>query len=341
MKYEITNENNKLVDALERIQGREFKYADLCKELGIPKKDGGTRTYQLDQIRNYCQLDIVPHSYPTRYIVQEVYPEADAIINELDKDSYQAAFEAALYQIFLRTNCATIYASTSNLLRMFQEVNDNFNYTYSQAVLNSEHYGYMAQVNGIVYNILAQWTRRKLLTMQSRYVIDLNRGYRLYKEQINQGGELYMQTYDVPEDSTDREKCLTIYSKAVAEIMPSNWGKIINGKVYKPYVSQETYKKFEARLAELTKQIFEDKYDTVKEVYIIKPATKDWIANRLLDVYKHYPSFERINKEACAKIIKTSQLSCITGSQRREFIDINIDSRQSEKLKDMIKKENG
>ena len=338
-KYLSFNEGNKLIDALVKVEGRELKYRELCAAVDMPVKEGNTRVYQLDKIRNYCQLDIVPNSYPTRYIVQEVYPEADSLINELDKDSYQAAFEAALYQVFLKTNCATIYASTSNLLRMFQEVNDNFNYTYSQAVSDSERYGYMGIVNGIVYNILAQWTRRKLLTMKNRYVIDLNRGYRLYKLKTNKNGEEYMATHDVPEDSVDHQTCLAIHSKAVAEIMPPNWGKVVDNKVYKPYVSQELYNKFEARLGELTKEAFDGKYDLVKEVYVIKPATKEWIANRLLDVYEHYPSFEKINKEACAKIIQTSQLSCITGKERREFVDINMNPAQPDKLKDLIKNE--
>ena len=125
-KYLPSNEDGKLVNALIKIEGRELKYSELCTAVDMPLRNGDSRSSQLDTIRNYCQLDTVNNVYPTRYIVQEVYPEADALINELDKDSYQAAFEAALYQIFLKTNCATIYASTSNLLRMFQEVNDNF-----------------------------------------------------------------------------------------------------------------------------------------------------------------------------------------------------------------------
>ena len=200
----------------------------------------------------------------------------------------------------------------------------------------------MSLVNGVVYNILAQWTRRKLLTMKNRYVIDLNRGYRLYKQRSNlETKETWLETYDVPEDSPDHQTCLSIYSKAVNEIMPPNWGKVIDNRVYKPYVSADQYKAFEARLAQLTQEAFSGEYVKVKEVYIIKPATKEWIANRLLDVYEHYPSFEKINKEACTKIIQTSQLSCITGKQRREFVDINMDNKQSDKLKDLIKNENG
>ena len=95
-KYLPSNEDGKLVNALIKIEGRELKYPELCKALDIPPKSGNTKISQLDTIRNYCQLDTVDNVYPTRYIVQEVYPEADALINELDKDSYQAAFEAAL-----------------------------------------------------------------------------------------------------------------------------------------------------------------------------------------------------------------------------------------------------
>ena len=97
-----------LIKSLEKVEGRELKYQDLCKSLNLTPKGGCSKVTQLDNIRNYCQLDTLEH--PTRYIVQEVYPEADALINELDKESYEAAFEAALYQVFLKTNCATIYA---------------------------------------------------------------------------------------------------------------------------------------------------------------------------------------------------------------------------------------
>ena len=104
VNYLPSNEDGKLVNALIKIEGRELKYRELCNAVDMPVREGNTRASQLDKIRNYCQLDTVDNVYPTRYIVQEVYPEADALINELDKDSYQAAFEAALYQIFLKTN---------------------------------------------------------------------------------------------------------------------------------------------------------------------------------------------------------------------------------------------
>ena len=106
IKYLPSNEDGKLVNALIKIEGRELKYRDLCKAVDMPPRDGGSRASQLDTIRNYCQLDTVDNVYPTRYIVQEVYPEADALINELDKDSYQAAFEAALYHCLLYTSDA-------------------------------------------------------------------------------------------------------------------------------------------------------------------------------------------------------------------------------------------
>ena len=83
-----SNEDGKLIKALISIEGRELKYPEICKALDIPTKSGNTKISQLDKIRNYCQLDTVDNVYPTRYIVQEVYPEADALINELDKDLY-------------------------------------------------------------------------------------------------------------------------------------------------------------------------------------------------------------------------------------------------------------
>src|SRR5574344_1341578 len=95
VNYLPSNEDGKLVNALIKIEGRELKYAELCNALDIPTKSGKTKICELDKIRNYCQLDTLKH--PTRYIVQEVYPESYPLINDLDKDSYQAACEAALY----------------------------------------------------------------------------------------------------------------------------------------------------------------------------------------------------------------------------------------------------
>ena len=83
-KYLPSNEDGKLVNALIKIEGRELKYRELCNAVDMPVKEGDSRASQLDTIRNYCQLDTVNNVYPTRYIVQEVYPEADALINELD-----------------------------------------------------------------------------------------------------------------------------------------------------------------------------------------------------------------------------------------------------------------
>ena len=123
------------------------------------------------------------------------------------------------------------------------------------------------------------------------------------------------------------------------EVSTSKSGSLSSDRLNACSKHSEQYKAFEARLAQLTQEAFDGKYVKVKEVYIIKPATKEWIANRLLDVYEHYPSFEKINKEACTKIIQTSQLSCITGKQRREFVDINMNNKQSDKLKDLVASE--
>lgn len=326
-----------VIDRLSKLQGKEFKYSALCRALGIQAKTGNSKVYQLENLQNYCRL--VTLQNPTRYMIDEVYPEADALINELGKDSYQAAFEAAIYQIFLKTNCADIYASTSNLLIMFKEINSNFNYTYSQAVATSQRYRYMAQANEIVFDILARWTRDRLQTMHERRVIDLSRGYRLYSKRVNADGKQYMATLDVADTSELHKTCMSIYSNAIADVMPPEWGNVVNGIRHRPFVPIQTYRQFQARLAELVKAEFEGIYETVKEVYIIKPSTKEWITSRLLDVYKHYPSFERINEKACLKIIQTSQLNCITGEQRREFIDVNMTVNPTIDLRQEIKKE--
>lgn len=335
--HQPDNANNQLIEKLAAVQGQEFKYPDLCRTLGIPAKTGNSKMCQFENLQNYCRL--VTLQGPTRYMIDEVYPEADALINELGKESIQATFEAAIYQIFLKTNCADIYASTSNLLLLFKEINSNFMHTYSQAVMTSDKYGYMAQVNEIVFDILGRWTRDRLMTMHNRHVIDLAKGYRLYSKRVNADGHVYMYTQDVPDDTELHKQCMAIYSQAVSEVMPPEWNKVVNGIRHKSFVSAKTYQQFQDKLAELVQTDFGGVYETVKEVYVIKPSTKEWIANRLLDVYRHYPSFEAINEKACLKILQTSQLNFITGEQRREFIDVNMTMEPKINLKQEAKKE--
>ena len=332
---ENMTEAQQLMGKLKKIEGQELKYPALCDALGITRKGGKSKMLQIENLNQYCKLEILQN--PTRYVILDVYEEADAIINELNKDSYQAAFEAALYQIFLKTNCATIYASTSNLLTLFKEINHNFNYTYSDEVFKSDKYGYMSVMNDVVFEILSQWTRRKLERMHTRHVILLSRGYRLYKKNKSPtNGKEYVSTYDVPMDSEDYKTCMTIYADAIRNVLPNNWGEIVNDKIFRPYVPKDTWNAFQDELERLTLSEFDGEYFTVKEIYVIKPSQKDWVAKRLLELYQDYPSFEKINKEACSKVIKTSQMPQISGEQKREFIDINMSIYPSISLKELV-----
>lgn len=328
-------EEQQLMTKMKKIEGQELKYPALCTALDLPRKNGRSKVFQIENLNQYCKLEVLQN--PTRYVILDVYEEADAIINELKKDSYQAAFEAALYQIFLKTNCETIYASTSNLLTLFKEVNHNFNYTYSQELIMSDRYRYMSTMNDVVFEILSQWTRRKLERMHTRHVILLSRGYRLYKKvKSSTNDKEYVSIYDVPMDSEDYKRCMTIYADAIRNILPNNWGEVVNDKIFRPYVPKETWDAFQNELERLTLSEFNGEYFTVKEIYVIKPSQKDWVAKRLLELYQDYPSFEKINQEACSKIIKTSQMPHINGEQKREFISINMSINPSVSLKELV-----
>lgn len=337
----------KILSKLEEAANKEYKYKELCQALDLPIKTGKAKQLQLNQLKNYCHITKLER--PTRYKIDQIYNEALSVFNTLNKNNkFQLMFEAALYQKFLEQNGGPLYVSNLDLLKLFQEVNENFSYAcnfdYMKAL--GKEFEYMASMGEIIYRILLQWTLRRINQMDARRIVLKRNGFRLYKKYYIEGKE-YSQIYNIPFESNEEKICQQIWDKARYEIMPPGWGNDIQDttdlqlselKRGRFWVPQEQYVAFQNRIIDLVKEKFNEKYNDMKSIYILSAPTNEWIKKELSSLCNQLEALTNINSEACKKALTTSQLDSYTGEQRKEFIHYNMNQNPPFLFKDKIKK---
>ena len=314
------------INKLKEIMGKPMSFPQICEALNLPNKRGNAKAAQLKELEMYCEMDRVGK----KYIITKVYDMA--ILGEINNnDKFQKIFEAAIYHELLRNGNKALYLSYMNMLMLFNEVNKNFKYVCNRnlmAELGEEYLDY-CKMGEITYKILKEWTKRRLEKMAKRGVILKREGFRVYKRLEN--GVII--TKNAPIDSTFESKCIGIYNKAIESVMPKNW----NGE----WVSSNVWDRFERKISELTKKVFEGAYDDLKKIIIISPAPQDYIQKKLEKIYKELPELSKINFEACDKILKTTTLDEFSMKDRKMFIELSIREEplidlRDKKIKDRI-----
>ena len=326
------NEDEKLLERLKLIKGKELKYKQLCEELNLKIKGGESKKAQLNNLLMYCDLEKLEK--PTRFKVNEVYDEVILGLGILSKNNkYQILFEAALYQEFLRNGGEPLWLSNMDTLKLFQEINENFSYACNKESMKKmgEEFMYMASMSQVVYKILNQWTKRRIQIMVKRGVVDLSTGYRLYTKHYGKYGE-YRTLKNIPIGSETAKICLAIWNEAVREKLPSGWDG--------GWVPDWRWYNFEAHIATLVKERFDGEYCDMRRVIILSPPSIDWVRERLAEMYRDIKALTGINEEACNKILNTSQLDHKRGEERKKFIDINMSIVPPFLFKEKLRKDN-
>ena len=317
---------------LLKIQGRELTYAELCKELNIPVKNGTSKRSQITELQNYCELETNKAQYPIKYTVLEVYPRP---FKFLSSNEYQFLFEAVVYQAFVENKGQELYLSNTELLLLFKEINQNFSYTYNKDTLAvlGEEYLYMADMGKVVYKILRQWAKRNIQRMDIRGAISAIDGFRLYSKHYGQHGP-FVIGHNVKIDSGLHKKCLALYNEVVDLVMPKGWaGEWVGEKLW-----AEFEKAIQKRIHDEPE--FNHAYYDLKKITVIYPPTDEWINKKLIRIYKELknPDIQRLNEEACHKIMSTTQLKDFFDNDRRFFIDTNIIQQPKIDFKAELKK---
>ena len=345
---------DEIIEKLKAIEGRELKYKKLCEALCIPVKTSNSKKSQLNNLRMYCEL--VELDEPKRYLVKRVYDKELKLLGLSDgRNKFQVMFEVAVYQAFLNNSGEPLYLSNMDAIKLFKEVNDNFSYACNikHMQIMGPEYEYMPEVAKIIYRILRQWTIRRIESMHTRHTIRKETGYRLYKEKEHNSNK-YMTYTNVPSDSELAKKCQTIYSKAIEEIMPEDWGVVKNkdedieiikededekkGKSGKYWVPDHIWEQFEKRIKQLVYDEFGDEYDDLKPIMVLRPPTSEYVKERLEKMCKKLQALTHINEEACKKALATTQLDYITTESRKRFIETNMNLKTKFSFKKELEK---
>ena len=164
--------SEEMVGKLKGLEGKEMNYRQLCLELDMPPKTSNSKTAQLVELQKYCELERIAGTQ--RYLIKQVYDTDIINLNTyLDAPELQLLFDASLFKAFKDCGNKPLYLSNTEMLRLFEEINDNFSYTFNPKALATinRNFTYMADMSKIVYRILHQWTRRKIDSMDTRGII--------------------------------------------------------------------------------------------------------------------------------------------------------------------------
>lgn len=321
------------IPKLKAIIGQELKYHQLCEALDIPRLGTRQKTNQLKQLQMYCEFEIL--SKPTRYVINEVYEKEVKAFEKINgNNKYQMMFDAVVYQTFLENDGQPIYVSTTDMLRLFAEVNENFVYTCSAENMAKlgEDFIYFTEMGQIAKKMLGQWTKDRLNNMAVRSFIVKEKAYRLYTQHKGQYGTFRVR-HDVSADSKLGKQCMAIMAQAIEEVVPekyiqkateSNQNNETKNKVL--WMPLPIYNTLHIRIAQLVQERFNGVYCDLKEISVLKPPEGQWIYKKLTEIYKEIPALHEINAEVCRKILYSTSASLdkFTGNEKKRFIEVNI-----------------
>ena len=317
-----------LMEKLKLVEGQEFRFGKLCEALGEETKKGtGKRNKFFNELAVCCQLEYNPDT--KKYKVAQVYDEAIEMLELLSsKNQYQLLFEMAVYKACLENNGQPLYLSGMDRLRMFQEVNDNFSYACNRDIMNKIdkncEYDYMPDIGIDIYRILNEWTKRRLKDMAGRHKIIVTDAYRLLMSfHVDEYDYDYIRTLDVASDSELEKECIEVYNKAIELEMPEDWGKTDKGKYW---VGDVRWSNFQKTVRRLTREHFGKPFHDLKPIIKVSCASSQWLMDKIIELSKELNALERINGEACRKVLesKAKAFDEITQGQRKEFVEINM-----------------
>lgn len=334
------------IAGLKEVIGQELKYKQLCGATGLPIKSGASKRAQIKDIQTYCSLSILEN--PTRFVVNEVYEAAFKVMSGISSNNkYQAIFDAALYHALLRNHGEPLYMSGTELIALFQEVNENFMVTFDKEALIKigEEYLYMNNMTDIVYRVLKQWTEHKLNSMNTRGVIRLTYGYRVYEKIHGAKGDFYVK-YDVLQSTKGNPNeldqiCMAIYNKTYEKHFPFLQESYIQKKKERKekisyFIPEYKLKQFNEELNREIYKATNGKYCKMKRVKVITPPQEEWLREKLVQIYKEYPSLDEITNEVYNKVLTIQQLNDFTGNERKLYAKINIDKEPVFLFKDKL-----
>lgn len=331
MKNKINGDNIMLI---ANHIGQELKFNELCQYLNIdiPKNSKHSKEAIIKQIKQYCDLEINSEERQPKYIIHSIY--ATPILAYHPNNKFQAYFEKAL--LLNLTPGVPKYLSNTEILRTMNLVNDNFNIASNYDLIKKiEEKEWMHYYAVDIYHVLYSWANRRLKQMDARHLIELQKGFRVYRHVQLEKGKHWIEKENVAKGSKLEEVCKEIFYHAISNTpeVPEDWAG--------EWLSYEVKNLLENNIQKYAKYYFSlygYQWDSVKQIKVIIPIDNQAILNqRLKDVE------EILNEEAQRKISssKNKKLKLITDSEKNELVQDLIKMNPELDFKELLRlKEN-
>ena len=292
---------------------------DICNLLQCQIPNGTcSRKAFIKQLKQFCEIEeIKDNGKATKYIIKQIYSKP--LVETIHKNNkFQEYIEHAVLTKALAEPTNKLYLSNTEVLYLTSLINKNFkiicNWNFAKQL---EDRTWLHSEAATIYSVLYRWLRERLIQMHSRHIIELQRGYRVYKTFTNNKGQEITIKENVKKDSELEEKCKEVFVNAIKHTygVPKNW----KGEWLPPTV----YEELQRQVRFWAKKIFvEEGWDNVRTVNVIIPVqNKELLKDSISKVE------ETLNKESQRKIQNTKQLNHLTGFEREiaveELIDIH------------------
>ena len=318
-KYQLPKE---AITKLPFIVGRELSYKDICRSLDIEQKTGNSKLAQIAELQKYCDLKKIDGTQ--RYAVGSYFGyDVANFVDYLNADEQQLLFDCALYQEFLKHPDQPLYLSGTEMLLLFNEINQNFLTTFDRQAITAvkPSFAYMSDMSQIVYRILHQWAMRRIDNLDKRRLVLRRRGFRVYTIQDVKQDHIVTK-HNVEPNSDLERRCQKVWSEAY---------NAATGQTYTEatmdWMPEAKWVKFKTELNKRTRAEFEQEgYVDIRPVMILSPMSADWLKKTVDYILTTVGKPAIINQQAKQKVLYTTQLDAIcTNNQRKEFIAWNID----------------
>ena len=319
MKYKINYEDLIAIDEVLE-NGEGYTYKELCELLKFnplpPVNSINVKNHIIGELKQYCDIEEKSsQGKATKYVIKQIYSKP--LINTIHKNNkFQEFIEQAILTKALQEPSKRLYLSNIEILYLTSLVNKNFkiicNWNLAKQLTSRE---WLHTEAFTIYSILHRWLKDRLLQMHYRHIIELQRGYRVYKTFINDKGQEITIKQNVEKGSELEKKCQEIFAQAIKHTqgVSKDW----SGE-WLPYL---TYCELKRQVRIFTQQILsEEKWDNVRTVNVIIPVQNADILQDSLDKVEKI-----LNDESKRKIKETKQLNHLTGFEREMAIDELID----------------
>lgn len=319
MKYIINYDALAVLDEVLK-NGEGLTYTQLCSKLKlnpIPSPNAvHTKQNILSQLSQYCEIEEKHiQGKSTLYFIKQIYSKP--LISTIHKNNkFQEYIEQAILTKALEAPTKKLYLSNIEILYLTSLVNKNFkiicNADLAKKLKDREWLHTEAYT---IYSILYRWLRDRLNQMHSRHIIELQRGYRVYKTFINQQGQEIIIKQNVMKGTELEKKCQEVFAKAILSTpnVPKDW----KGE----WLPTTVYNELKKQIKIWAKIILKNEgWDNIRSINVIIPVQNtELLQTQIKNIEKI------LNSESKRKIHNTKQLNHLTGFEREVAVDELID----------------